>query len=213
MNGETNVDYKQVALDRFCDALALYKTERYSASFYMAGYVIEIGVKYKFVELGKTVPEKVSLNVISYLLTGTKKTKIPDFKEVANIASKFNKKAPQDLSHIKMVTLQRTPPGGTENRFHDTHSFIEGLFHWYEVFEHQDADSLKKFIYTGNFKKFYGISNEKTVWSTDLRYEPSDNKDENKAKEQLDLCFAFLRDILGYTDEEIKKHLVVTKLN
>jgi hypothetical protein len=44
---------QEVALERFRDAVALHNAERYLASFYLAGYVIEIGAKAKLFEISK----------------------------------------------------------------------------------------------------------------------------------------------------------------
>lgn len=63
-----NTDCKQVALDRFYDAYALYEAGRYLSSMYLCGYVIEIGIKYKFWELGNTtLSKKLPASVVTYM--------------------------------------------------------------------------------------------------------------------------------------------------
>jgi hypothetical protein len=47
-------DQKKIALERLCDACALYDKKRYLASFYMAGYVFEIGIKAVLIEFDET---------------------------------------------------------------------------------------------------------------------------------------------------------------
>lgn len=45
-------NYKKIASERLYDACALYEGERFLASFYLAGYVLEIGIKEKLIVLG-----------------------------------------------------------------------------------------------------------------------------------------------------------------
>lgn len=47
------IDYRHIAFERLQDAFALYEAGRYSASLYLSGFVIEIGIKAEFQRLGK----------------------------------------------------------------------------------------------------------------------------------------------------------------
>jgi hypothetical protein len=59
---------RQTAQNRLKDALVLYQQERYEATLYMCGYVIEIGIKAEFHRLANTIISSVEDIVFQFLI-------------------------------------------------------------------------------------------------------------------------------------------------
>lgn len=81
-------DCKQMALDKFYDAYALYKADRYLSSMYLCGYVIEIGIKHKFWELGETaLSNNLPKSIVTYMFDSV--NAIPDDTPKVNEAKRI----------------------------------------------------------------------------------------------------------------------------
>jgi len=86
-------DYKQVALDRLQDAHILFDAKRYSAAYYMVGYVIECALKARIAQrfARHTIPER-------QLLEGVYQHDLEKLLTVAGLRSDLNAAMSQNAS-------------------------------------------------------------------------------------------------------------------
>jgi len=204
-------NYRKIALERFHDAIVLYAARRYSASLYMVGYVIEIGIKHKLVELTKLPLNKVNHQSIVYLLTQQSQEPLPDdFRGLLSLAQKL-----KDIgknSHVKVVIDPRYP-------IHDNRKFLEELLAWYRVLDHAEKETLEKFYNSPEFSELYpkpeDNNSSSTInltsiiqWSTKLRYEVPQEQHKEDAEKHLKLCTIFLITVLKYSESDIEHNVI-----
>jgi Ulp1 family protease len=173
-------DYKKAVLDRFKDAVILYCNERYIASLYMSGYVIEIGIKVELARLSV-----IEINEQNKLM------------RVINELSKNNAQLPfsvKDFLHtiqkIKKVDNTRTINVifDKKSNDHDIREFLEKLQKWKQTIG-ENTFSIDD----------YDIQ-QKCGWKTGLRYgdEPAtnnSNSEQQEAKNALNIAIKFLNEV------------------
>jgi HEPN domain-containing protein len=205
-------NYKKVALERFYDAVVLYRAGRYSASLYMSGYVIEIGIKYKLVELTKLPLNEVNHQSIVYLLTKQPQEPLPkDFRGLLSLVQ--TQKDIGKQSHVKVVVDPRYP-------IHDNRKFLEELLDWYRVLDHAEKETLEKFYNSPEFLELYPKKSQNndssstikltsiTQWSTELRYEVPQEQHKEDVEKHLKLCADFLITVLKYSESDIEHNVI-----
>jgi len=223
LSDEEQLYYREVALERFHDAVVLYLAKRYSTSLYMSGYVIEIGIKHKFIELGNMPLSKATPQSILYLFMPTilpemQKQPTKRFKDMVNLITqkedKQKDKSTKNLSPVKTLMETRYTPGdkkieGKKQSLHDIREFFEQLLEWYRVFNHDEVNLLEEFYTTSVFPELYPTDdNSVQIWSTNIRYEIPHKKHKEDALKHLNLCVTFLRDVLKYGRNEIGENFL-----
>ncbi len=199
---------KKVALDRLRDAIALFKGERYTGTLYMAGYVIEIGIK---AELYRLANKEISCDgsqlkdIIEHLTEGiTPKKSLKDwlyefpfppktlyelFVFFDNIASLHSSvKTTPKFTVIKENKYPKTKEGA----FHNIPKFLEALNGWKKILNEGDFNS-----------KTYNIKD----WKVEIRYSyPSVDKTilEDDAKKALEISLRFLEEVLKIGNEIVQ---------
>jgi len=204
---------KKVALDRLRDAIVLFKAERYTGTLYMAGYVIEIGIKAEFFRLAN---KRISFNgdklkdIMEYLTEKASPKK--SFKNWLDIFS-FPPKTLNELfifleritefyssvketSRFKVITQNRYPKEN-EGSFHDIKRFYEELKGWKKILEEDDFGS-----------KTYNIKD----WKVEIRYSYPSEITLEDAKQALETALNFLKDVLKMENElgKIREELELT---
>ncbi|MEZ5672905.1 MAG: hypothetical protein R3E08_11225 [Thiotrichaceae bacterium] len=211
---DEQLNYREAALERFQDAIVLYAARRYSASLYMAGYVIEIGIKHKFVELGKIPLSKITpLSVLYLFESEILNQPLPKyFKDIISLISDIqNKQAGKNvknLAHVKTL-LDTRYASADKKEFHNNHKFLKQLIEWYKVFQHAEVNLLEDFYASQGFSELYPDSGEGT-WSTSIRYKVTESHDEENAQKHLKLCTTFLLEILNMTSEKSELEFTLT---
>jgi len=213
---------KKVALDRLMDAIVLFNRERYTATLYMVGYVIEIGIKAEFFRLANkeiSFDQDKLKKIIDHLIVNDKGTNLSLPKDVKKWLCTFSfppktlyellvfwEKIVSLHSSVKgesrfTVIMQNRYPKNTDGSFHDTNKFLKALNGW------------KKILDGGNFNSnTYNIED----WKVEIRYSsPSVDKTilEDDAKKALETSLSFLEDVLKIGDEivKIRKEIELTK--
>jgi hypothetical protein len=216
-------NYKEVALERFHDAVVLYRAGRYSASLYMSGFVIEIGLKHKLFQLKNLSISQTAPQSILYLFMPQLPKPLPvRFRDVIELiisiqeSKKESSKMIKNEPHVKTLRESRyyTPPiekkvDGEKVSLHNNRNFFKQLLEWYEVSkpEHHETKQLKKFYECREFSELYPDElniKVKSVWSTSIRYNISQQEHSKEdVLKHLNLCVTFLQDVLEYGRNEI----------
>jgi len=198
---------KKVALDRLQDAIILFKGERYTATLYMVGYVIEIGIKAEFFRLAN---KEISFdgnqfkNIIEHLIEkASPKKSFKDWLDEFSFPPKtlkewfvFLEKITEFYNLVKgtsrfTVIVQNRHPK-TEEGFHNIGKFLEALQGWKKILGDKYFDS-----------KNYNLKN----WKVEIRYSyPSVEKIilEDEAKKALENSLIFLEDVLKIGNELVQ---------
>jgi len=208
---------KKVALDRLRDAIVLFKGERYTATLYMVGDVIEIGIKAEFFRLAN---KEISFdgnqlkNIMEHLTE-----KASPKKSVKNWLDKFSfppktlnglfvflEKISEFHSSVKetprFTVITQNRYSKTEEGFHDLGKFLEALQGWKKILGDESFGS-----------KTYNLKN----WKVEIRYSyPSVDKTilKDDAKEALEISLRFLEEVLKIGNElvQIRKEIeLITK--
>lgn len=198
---------KKVALERLRDAIVLFKAERYTATLYMVGYVIEIGIKAEFFRLAN---KEISFDgnqfkkIMEHLIEKTSvKKSVKNWLETFSFPPKTLKELFVFLERItefhssvketpRFTVITQNRYSKTEEGFHDLGKFLEALQEWKKILGEEDFSS-----------KTYNLKN----WKVEIRYSyPSADKTllENNAKEALEISLSFLKNVLKIGNEVIK---------
>lgn len=220
---QTNKDCSQAALDRLEDAIALYNSKRYHTAIYLAGYVIELGIKadlhrLKDLELDN---EKFQ-SIITHLFAERQPDKSAKLKEwkypqtlnellifIYNIAE-YNKGSGLALhNYIKespvfsaILNNRSVPTPNTDKGAKETSVQNKGeTFHNIEAFLTTLCDWRHKM---GETK--FGVSDFRVDtlygWGTGMRYAKSDSGDntdeaiKHKAEKILGVAAIFLIEVV-----------------
>lgn len=193
-------DYRRVALTRFEDAVALYRARQYEGSFYMSGYVIEIGAKAKMAELAKTrlsdMTASMIWKVVDEWVYGDRQVPNSEpltmyefgeyFYKLAKIlVDKVRGNAPPALhtlldgsTHYQSLSKGRVYVYDADNkeRFHAPTKFLKIVGKWAKLLGNQEACLGEWAKLLGNqeacYSEFEKIADEfeKLKWGTSLRY-------------------------------------------
>jgi len=197
-------------------------------SLYLSGYVIEIGIKHKIIELGNRPWTELTPQAILYAFA--KDYMFPPLDANSNsvallsLSESFKKmlsgvsvpkdqKETKNLPHVKTITEARFIADGKSSKLHDVRKFIEQSIKWYEVSMPEDRETkqLKKFYECQEFSELYpeDLNTSNWVnWNTDIRYEISQQEHKKDAWQHLNLCAIFLQDILEYGRNDIGENFL-----
>jgi hypothetical protein len=211
-------DYRKVALTRFDDAVALYCAEQYEGSFYMSGYVIEIGAKAKMAELAKTRLSDMTAPIIWRLIDEwvykkevlhSKPLTMYEFGEyfyklAMVLVEKVRGNAPPALhtllklsTHYQSLSEGRVYNAASGEPFHAPAKFLKTIGEWAKLLE-QPEDWYREFEDIAN--KF-----ERLEWGTSLRYGESEmNNPDEVARQALSIAYRFLVTSL-LSDDELER--------
>ncbi|OQX18502.1 MAG: hypothetical protein BWK80_38075 [Desulfobacteraceae bacterium IS3] len=202
---------KEAAFDRFKDAFALYEKQRYLAVVYMAGYVIELGIKSEFHKLKNFQLTEINYkakDIVQDLFKGYfTDNKLPDWIKnfafpltlfdflsfISNIADLTPEKSEKPLlkNYIKksnafsvVLSNRQLPDKDVSSKFHDISGFLSELNDW------------RKRVGEPTFSiEDYEIEN--LGWGINLRYAGSVNTmNDEDAKKALLMVIKFLKEIL-----------------
>jgi len=188
----TNYDEcTKVAVDRLKDAVALLKGKRYIGALYMAGYVIEIGIKAEFyrlakkkVSFSKDTLEKVVVKITKEDIRKTKKTNIE--KWLSSQSYVKTQKLKDWISDLKETVFSDDPPKKAFNEafsviifsryeqddkpVHDLKGFFSQLQDWKQLIGEQkfDEDSFDDSIWTWRTTLRYSINSEINLKNSSL---------------------------------------------
>ncbi|MDM8558998.1 hypothetical protein [Candidatus Parabeggiatoa sp. HSG14] len=205
---------KKVALDRLKDAIVLFKGERYTATLYMVGYVIEIAIKAEFFRIANkeiSFDREQLKKIIKHLVT----EKASQNKSVIKWLSSTFSFPPTNLYELFVFfgkiaelhsSVKETPVftvitqnrySKTEKGFHDIEKFLEALKGWKEILGEEGFDS-----------KIYNLKN----WKVEIRYSYLSETTLEDAKEALEKSVNFLKDVLKLGNElvQIREELEFT---
>lgn len=216
----TQLDFCEVAFNRFHDASVLYQAERYSMSLYMSGYVIEIGTKYMLAELSELQVSDLTvesiIRTIAYLVGGETQSLPKNIQGLIGLVEKL-RTTPNQTAIKSLLEKKYQPKNNSKEdgkKLHDNREFLKQLLEWYKVFDHKKLDSLELFYNSPEFLELYpDPATEKTninksagivKWDSELRYDISQQDHQKSAEKHLRLSETFLLTVLKYDRHKIE---------
>lgn len=204
MTCEKASKYKVVALNRLKDAVALYEEGRYLGTIYMAGYVIEIGVRSEFYRLSSaSLNERMIADILKELY---KPPSLPlTLLGFLNFIVDKEKQKIESLRSIKVkaIVQGRIIDDDSSSKYHNITKYLETLQEWKKLFS-EPPFSLEDY----QIDKTHG-------WDTSLRYEDEAKvnniniETDEKARSAILMSIKFLKKIV--LNEGTPEHDAVLK--
>jgi hypothetical protein len=195
--------HKELAVQRFKDAYALYESRQFSGCYYMCGYAIEIGLQGRFKLLGEyPIKDEVTYNkIFDFVFSYSHKNKNRNFPVTVYDFCKNPQKEDKSSLKISLIT-----DGRNSGNTHSIKNLIVSLLMWYEYFSSVSDFQINCQEEKSYLKNFSDKSSLIKNWTTDLRYrdsikEKDNSSEEDECKNSLKDCLDFLRNFLKISEE------------